>query len=61
MTALGDLRATETFRDHRPGKTGEALEDRFGQSVQPATIGGFRIRCYQFACFYFHISNIIEI
>ena len=61
MAALGDLHAAETLGNHRPGKTGERPQDRLGQSVQPAGIGGFRIRCLQLSSLYFHISNIIEL
>ena len=61
MAALGDLHAAETLGNHRPGKTGERLQDRLGQSVQPAGIGGFRIRCLQLSSLNFHISNIIEL
>ena len=61
MAALGDLHAAETLGNHRPGKTGERLQDRLGESVQPAGIGGFRIRCLQLSSLYFHISNIIEL
>ena len=61
MAVLGDPGAAETLGDHRRGKPGERLQDRFGQSVQPAGIGGFRIRYFQLTCLYFHISNIIEL
>jgi len=61
VAALGDLRAAEALRDDRLGKAGERRQDRLGQDVQPAGIGGFRIRSFQLSCFDFHISNIIEI
>ena len=59
--AVGDLHAAQALGNDRPGELRQRLQDRLGQSIQPASIGRFRICLLQCTCFHFHISNIIEI